>query len=88
MTPTTSSLKDKLKQYSLLEAPLLATTGMTNAQVMYQDINPDGFYKDAVMGITIPIRFPSTLTMTESLICSFQYVIGMIATSPKKTYYR
>ncbi|HUM46630.1 MAG TPA: T9SS type A sorting domain-containing protein [Chitinophagales bacterium] len=49
-THRTLALKDKLKQYSLLVAPVLAATGMANAQVVYHDISPDIFYKDAVMG--------------------------------------
>lgn len=50
MASPTTSLKEKLKQYSLLVAPVLASAGMANAQVLYHDINPDVFYKDAVMG--------------------------------------
>lgn len=43
-------LKEKLRQYSLLTVPVLATAGMANAQIVYQNIEPDQFYQDAVMG--------------------------------------
>ena len=44
------ALKEKLKQYSLLVAPVVASAGMANAQIVYHDIDPDIFYKDSIMG--------------------------------------
>src|SRR6187399_2816226 len=44
------SLQKKLRQYSLLVAPVLASAGMANAQVVYYDIDPDIFYKDSIVG--------------------------------------
>lgn len=41
MRTNTSSLIKKLKQYSALTAPALALSAVSNAQVIYTDVNPD-----------------------------------------------
>ncbi|MBX7141529.1 MAG: T9SS type A sorting domain-containing protein [Chitinophagales bacterium] len=41
MNETHTNLTRKLKQYSALATPLLALAGMADAQVIYQDIDPD-----------------------------------------------
>jgi hypothetical protein len=41
MRKDNSTLLKKLKQYSALAAPLMATAGLANAQVIYTDIDPD-----------------------------------------------
>ncbi|MFI5135196.1 MAG: T9SS type A sorting domain-containing protein [Chitinophagales bacterium] len=41
MRTDTSSLIKKLKQYSALTAPALAVAAVSNAQVVYTDVNPD-----------------------------------------------
>jgi len=50
MKQENAALKKKLRQYSLMVAPVLATAGMVNAQVVYHDIDPDLLYKDSIVG--------------------------------------
>ena len=50
MRQENTSVQKKLKQYSLLVAPVLTTAGMANAQVEYHDVDPDIFYKDSIAG--------------------------------------
>lgn len=50
MKQKNSALQKKLKQYSLLVAPVLASAGIANAQVVYHDIDPDILYQDSIIG--------------------------------------
>ena len=50
MSQKKHTLQEKLKHYSLLVAPVIASAEMANAQIVYHDIEPDAFYKDSIIG--------------------------------------
>ena len=50
------TLQERLRQYSLLVLPVLATVKMADGQIIYHDVSPDLIYKDDVVGdnYTVP----------------------------------